>query len=89
VGLIGLERVDANDGELPPPTVVRSHFRCPVVKLPRFLVRLGGPFSRPGLNVARLVQVGIVIMQAGWVRASIRTGAALVSPGRSRGAARR
>jgi len=42
-----------------------------------------------GEHGARLVQVGIVIMQAGWVRASISTGAALVSPDRSRGAARR
>jgi len=28
-------------------------WRCLVVKHPRFLVRLGGPFSRPGLNVAQ------------------------------------
>jgi hypothetical protein len=60
VGLIGLERVDANDGELPPPTVVRSHFRGPVVKHPRFLVRLGGPFSRPGLNVAQASRATVV-----------------------------
>jgi hypothetical protein len=50
--LIGLERVDANDGDPPPPTVVGSHFLCLAVKHARFLVRLGGPFSRPGLNVA-------------------------------------
>ena len=49
----GLSEWTPNDGELPPPTVVRSHFRWLVVKHSRFLVRLGGPFSRPGLNIAR------------------------------------